>query len=453
MREGFPVSEDLPKTFSDAILVAHKLGIPYLWIDSLCIVQGDESDWAVESSRMASVYNNSYLTIAAANSDSDDKGFLRPRPFEYSTVRLTSARGESAFVYLGRKEYDLPDYGKDLGDPLFDRAWVLQEQYLSKRTLVFSEKQIYFVCHQLVIQDHRPFSESNLLNGLDINSAFRRVVSDWRRVPCELSKRQLTYDTDKLPSIAGIASTVSTTSDGAQRNYCAGLWMDGAQRKYCAGLWMDELPNDLLFYRLGKTAALQEYAAPSWSWAALNGSVSWISDNLDRWTWEELARIFPGQIENCEIMLRDTRNPYGRVDAGCSLTICSHIVELNHCSASVESKIPRWQELTAEPSSPYNLVKQEPCSCHISQRIAWCILDLPDTRPNRITGIILASRHRRRRVDDSTGLVGILVVPRESENGQDGYTRVGVFDISTPDGTADSEQILKDFPPQRVVLY
>jgi len=441
MRKGFPLSERLPKTFSDAILVAHRLGIPYLWIDSLCIVQADESDWAVESSRMAAVYSNSYLTIAAASSDSDDKGFLRPRPFEYSTVRLTSTSGDSALVYLSRKE-NVPGRREALGDPLFRRAWVLQEQYLSKRTLVFSEKQIYFVCHQLANPYTQPLSESNRLSQLNLNSAFRSVASDWRRVPEELSARELTYDTDKLPSIAGIASSVSTTSNGAQR-------------KYCAGLWMDELPNDLLFYRFGKTVALQEYAAPSWSWAALNGSVSWISDDLELRANEELAGIFPDQIENCEIMLRDTRSPYGRVDAGCSLTIRSHIVELNYCSASVESQMPTWQESIEGPSSPYNLVEKEPCSYDISQTIAWCIFDLPGAKPDRITGIILTFRRDEEFWGElgnkRKGLVGILAVPRANGNGLDGHTRVGVFEISTPRGTA--EQILEEFPPQRIVLY
>lgn len=33
--------EELPKTFRDAIRVTRALGVQYLWIDSLCIIQGD----------------------------------------------------------------------------------------------------------------------------------------------------------------------------------------------------------------------------------------------------------------------------------------------------------------------------------------------------------------------------------------------------------------------------
>jgi hypothetical protein len=40
------------------------MGIRYLWIDSLCIVQDDEKEWEVEAARMASIFENSYLTVA-----------------------------------------------------------------------------------------------------------------------------------------------------------------------------------------------------------------------------------------------------------------------------------------------------------------------------------------------------------------------------------------------------
>ena len=35
----------LPKTFQDAITVARQMSIRYMWIDSICIIQGDDDDW------------------------------------------------------------------------------------------------------------------------------------------------------------------------------------------------------------------------------------------------------------------------------------------------------------------------------------------------------------------------------------------------------------------------
>ncbi|SPO07735.1 uncharacterized protein DNG_10430 [Cephalotrichum gorgonifer] len=70
---------DLPQTFQDAIWITHQLGLRYLWIDTLCILQDDHSDWVGESARMCNVYENSTLTIAATRSTGSSEGFLGNR--------------------------------------------------------------------------------------------------------------------------------------------------------------------------------------------------------------------------------------------------------------------------------------------------------------------------------------------------------------------------------------
>ena len=57
--------QSLSKTFQDAVIISFKLGVRYLWIDSLCIIQDSISDWQQESSRMNLVYQNALFTIAA----------------------------------------------------------------------------------------------------------------------------------------------------------------------------------------------------------------------------------------------------------------------------------------------------------------------------------------------------------------------------------------------------
>jgi hypothetical protein len=53
--EGFKLDE-LPRTFQDAIQVTRELGIKYIWIDSLCIIQDDPVGWEQESKRMHGIY-------------------------------------------------------------------------------------------------------------------------------------------------------------------------------------------------------------------------------------------------------------------------------------------------------------------------------------------------------------------------------------------------------------
>lgn len=65
----------LPKTYRDAIEITQALGVKYVWIDSLCIVQDDVKDWEVESSRMATVYYDAYLVLAASQAEDASGGF------------------------------------------------------------------------------------------------------------------------------------------------------------------------------------------------------------------------------------------------------------------------------------------------------------------------------------------------------------------------------------------
>jgi hypothetical protein len=71
---------DLAKTFQDAAVTCRRLGIRYLWIDSLCIVQGDEEDWQIQSAQMASIYKGSTLTIAASSAHDGTEGCFLSTP-------------------------------------------------------------------------------------------------------------------------------------------------------------------------------------------------------------------------------------------------------------------------------------------------------------------------------------------------------------------------------------
>jgi hypothetical protein len=72
---GFSLSE-LPETFQDAVRVTRELGIGYLWIDSLCIIQWNADDWKREAGRMEDVFASAYCTIAATSAVDSNAGFL-----------------------------------------------------------------------------------------------------------------------------------------------------------------------------------------------------------------------------------------------------------------------------------------------------------------------------------------------------------------------------------------
>ncbi|KAH6696567.1 heterokaryon incompatibility protein-domain-containing protein [Leptodontidium sp. MPI-SDFR-AT-0119] len=64
-REERMESTGLPQTLRDAFTVTRALGIRYLWVDALCIIQDSREDWELESSKMASIYSNSLVSVAA----------------------------------------------------------------------------------------------------------------------------------------------------------------------------------------------------------------------------------------------------------------------------------------------------------------------------------------------------------------------------------------------------
>lgn len=57
----------MPLLFRDVIKVACSPGISYIWIDRLCIIQGDDKDFRSQARKMGEAYGNATLTIATAS--------------------------------------------------------------------------------------------------------------------------------------------------------------------------------------------------------------------------------------------------------------------------------------------------------------------------------------------------------------------------------------------------
>ena len=136
----------LPKTFQDAVHVTRELGKEYLWIDSLCIIQGDEEDWQNEAGLMEKVFASAYCTIAVSSAPNWQNGFLeRNLSPQYFQIQDSSSRQ----VYVCD---DTDNFNEDVDEgPLNKRAWVLQERVLSRRTIHFSAKQTYWECGKGVL--------------------------------------------------------------------------------------------------------------------------------------------------------------------------------------------------------------------------------------------------------------------------------------------------------------
>jgi len=77
--KGIPVASMSP-VMRDSVEVCRALSIRHLWIDSVCIIQGDTVDWDRESQVMGKIFMNSHVTICAVASASCMEGFLHRQP-------------------------------------------------------------------------------------------------------------------------------------------------------------------------------------------------------------------------------------------------------------------------------------------------------------------------------------------------------------------------------------
>jgi hypothetical protein len=59
--------DELPRLYQDAMIATRRLGLEYIWIDSLCIIQDSHNDWLSESHLMGQVYQYAHLTIIASH--------------------------------------------------------------------------------------------------------------------------------------------------------------------------------------------------------------------------------------------------------------------------------------------------------------------------------------------------------------------------------------------------
>lgn len=142
-KKGIPLQQ-LPKTLQDAIFFTKGIGLRYLWIDSLCIIQDDINDWKNEAAKMSDVYRNAYCTIAAAGSNDDQEGvFIKRSEQDVCVLRYNAANTYIAATYASDDVAAMVELHKS---PLSKRAWTLQERLLSQRTIHFTTSRVIWEC-------------------------------------------------------------------------------------------------------------------------------------------------------------------------------------------------------------------------------------------------------------------------------------------------------------------
>ncbi|KAF2865486.1 heterokaryon incompatibility protein-domain-containing protein [Massariosphaeria phaeospora] len=256
----------IPQRYADAISIARRLQIPYLWIDSLCIIQNDEQDWAHEAVQMDKVYRNGVCNIAACDSLGPTESLFSNR-----NPRACAAFTTTHEYFEQTVEFTLlPDWVELTRDhaPLFRRAWILQERMLSTRVMYFSKFPFWECNETLRIETYRerdglqvtPFENLPRPTKPTLNkNNIAQTILSWYAMVAIYNPCHLTFASDKLVAMSGLAKRFSQV---IEKPYFAGLW--GGEHFVGSLLWK---------FIEGGVSTSVEYRAPSWSWASKTGRI------------------------------------------------------------------------------------------------------------------------------------------------------------------------------------
>lgn len=329
--------DNLAANFRDAIKVTRALGICYLWIDSLCIIQDSTEDWEKESKKMTTIYRDCTLTVSALSSEKSKDGFITKSPndggavnWDFARINSLPDRDEDVQAMVGRFDprqeeslWDL-EYNEEKKGPLARRGWTLQESVLSPRLLYYGANLIHWTCpsvrlsangmrgmHKLdkkypavsrVVFDGRlkrrgRFSESK--------KDVEKILMEYYSIVDSYCARKLTFPSDKFPAFSGITQRLQPVLGD-----------------YLAGLWRCDLVRGLWWIKEVGGGPVSGNGAPSWSWASVDGPVSCA-------TCLKEEGAFDVQMLHSAIHLAEHSNPSGQVQPA-SLTLRGWTKRLDH---------------------------------------------------------------------------------------------------------------------------
>ncbi|KAF4449462.1 HET-domain-containing protein [Fusarium austroafricanum] len=261
------VVRSLPKSLRQSIDLIHQLGIRYIWIDALCIVQDSRHSWNLNARAMHLIYGNSVLTICAADGTDANAGLLALDD-NHKTRQMVVNYGPGVCLMLHRPaetSIETTQWNR--------RAWTFQERLLSKRCLIFTEGRIFFQCRSTGMSED-VFSD-RLGRGwsLDLVRAPLQMLSQlkvramWFYAHCVAlyTIRDLYEPFDILAAFSGMCKLMEKT----------------IRAPFAFGLPTSHFDLALLWQPVGRSALLKEANVssdpkykdmrfPSWSWCGWN---------------------------------------------------------------------------------------------------------------------------------------------------------------------------------------
>ncbi|KAM0421340.1 hypothetical protein ACHAPT_010871 [Fusarium lateritium] len=268
----------LPKTIQDAIKLSQLVGVRYLWVDALCIIQshdGDKyfEDWKAEAPKMGSYYSSAYCLISAAGANDSSEGLFAERDAQkYSTKAcvISFDPESSVYMYFPCPQPNILDWLPR--EPLMTRGWCLQETTLSIRTLHWTTHGLFWECpgissaSEFTPEGYKTWDTGpeDMYRIFDVKAS-KALGQVWNQLAGNYLNRGFTFKTDRLIAIQGLGRRLA-----AMHN-----------TEYFAGVFSSNLANGLLWAPFDAKVKKREKLTyfPTWSWASC-GSRAYFTQTL-----------------------------------------------------------------------------------------------------------------------------------------------------------------------------
>ena len=414
----------LPPSFQDTIHIVHSLGVQYLWIDALCIIQDFNEDWLREAATMSEVYGNSYLNIAALDAPAPKTGFFFERriqvPEDVIEVEVSWTGDLTAGRYFCHG-MNLYETSLD-ASALSQRAWFVQERQLAPRILHFTRDHIFWECDGFHAIDSLPQGIDAGVNlktlwpllptePLPDSSAVELLYDYWAALVKRYSTGDLTYVSDKLIAISALAKTMMRR-----------IQAHGKEDTYLAGLWKSDLKRGLLWSVLPSRPFHNDYGvriqsatpSPSWSWTSLHGATIWYPNVREEGNLTYEHRVPDPVIEDAKTF--PIGDDFGPVNGG-FIRIRGPLCQVT-ASLGEDHQLHHWRINGGERQDAFESV-----------RMRWDSLTDHRGLPEILVLMIISANENTIVQGRAQGL---LLLPTQQRNGQ--YERLGQMDINFGDG-------------------
>ncbi|KAL1609182.1 hypothetical protein SLS59_001546 [Nothophoma quercina] len=271
--------------------------------DSLCIVQDDPNDLRTEVHTMENVFSFAYVTLSATSARDTVDGFIKSRTQRqsYSVDILSPSGGDASKVYLCEP---IDDFRRDVEhSELSRRGWVFQERALSRRTIHFTETQVYWECGKgircetltkLANPKSMFLSDPNFPSSMEKHYKGMRILF-FQNVYETYAQLQFTYERDRAVGMAGIETRLARVYKARAK---FGILDHSQEPSY--------LRRSLLWQNVDNGAPLElidypkDTVVPTWSWMAVMGPIKYVDIAFDTVEWSNDLQSYSGSASHTQ---------------------------------------------------------------------------------------------------------------------------------------------------------